>query len=260
MAENKLSRVVSQNEVSSPFAPPALAEQGGPADRPATWYELEDKALLCGCELQLPEYCLVSGESVSRTNPLSLKLVAGNAWSASLLAAILLGGIAMAFGGRLAFTSLQTQGSTTLWIAGSLFVLGGAFLLGSLVLSSRQSSVQITGWLSPASATWKFWLDFWPATLAPFLPGLQSSSPEVWLCLLVAVELAIFIARRRMLRGTFLKAAERECGLFAVTGFSGAYLTILRRLAAENFGGTAKSAVAGESSDEAGGRFAGACG
>lgn len=234
MTGKNLSKLVRQNEISSPFAPPVSAEQGQSAERAATWYVLENNLVICGRELQLPDYCLVSGEPVLRTSPLSLKLVAGNAWSASLLASILLGGVAMAFGGQLAFNSFQSQGTTNLWVAGSLFAAGTAMLLGSLVLTLRQPNVQVTGWLSPATANWKFWLDFWPATLAPFLPGLQSANPAVWLCVLVFVELAIFVAYRRILQGTFLKATQRESGLFALNGFSVSYLATLRRLAAED--------------------------
>ncbi|MFN7583431.1 MAG: hypothetical protein ACK5UD_20555, partial [Planctomyces sp.] len=88
--------------VDSPFAPPSTDDRGLQVDRPATWFQLEDTVVVCGRELRLPAYCLVSGESVSLSEPLQLKVVAGTAWSASLLAAILLGVIAMAFGGWLA--------------------------------------------------------------------------------------------------------------------------------------------------------------
>lgn len=87
--------------VDSPFAPPSTDDRGLQVDRPATWFQLEDTVVVCGRELRLPAYCLVSGESVSLSEPLQLKVVAGTAWSASLLAAILLGVIAMAFGGWL---------------------------------------------------------------------------------------------------------------------------------------------------------------
>jgi len=45
------------------------------------------------------------------------------------------------------------------------------------------------------------------------------------------LELVAFMFYRWMLRGTFLKAAQRESGLFEVTGFSDAYLTRLRSVA-----------------------------
>ena len=222
---------MSDGRIDSPFAPPSLDDRGVQVDRPSSWFQLEDKVVICGRELRLPAYCLVSGEPVSMSEPLNLKVVAGNAWSASLLAAILLGVIAMAFGGWLLASSLQNLGVKNLWIGGGLFAVGAAFLAGSLVLTGRQSSVQVTAGLASDRLAWKTWLELWPATILVFIPGLQSDIPEVWGGAAVPLELVAFMFYRWMLRGTFLKAAQRESGLFEVTGFSEAYLTRLRSVA-----------------------------
>lgn len=215
----------------SPFAPPSTDDRGLQVDRPATWFNLEDNVVVCGRELRLPAYCLVSGESVSLSEPLQLKVVAGTAWSASLLAAILLGVIAMAFGGWLAGSALQNLGVTNLWIGGSLFAIGGAFLVGSLVLTARQAFVQVSAGLTPDRLFWKNWLELWPATILLFIPGLQSDNAAIWGGAALPVELAAFVFYRWMLRGTFLKVRQRESGLFVLSGFSEVYLTRLRSVA-----------------------------
>ncbi|MFN5075650.1 MAG: hypothetical protein ACK6D0_03780 [Planctomyces sp.] len=217
--------------VDSPFAPPSTDDRGLQVDRPATWFQLEDTVVVCGRELRLPAYCLVSGESVSLSEPLQLKVVAGTAWSASLLAAILLGVIAMAFGGWLAGSALQNLGVTNLWIGGSLFAIGGAFLVGSLVLTARQTFVQVTAGLTPDRFFWKNCLELWPATILLFIPGMQSDNAAIWGGAALPVELAAFVFYRWMLRGTFLKARQRESGLFVLSGFSEVYLTRLRSVA-----------------------------
>ena len=100
--------------------------------------EIQHQLFNLGGELSIPGYELLKPEAVlaldeaaapALSAQLQLKVVAGTAWSASLLAAILLGVIAMAFGGWLAGSALQNLGVTNLWIGGSLFAIGGAFLV-----------------------------------------------------------------------------------------------------------------------------------